>query len=790
MLHKEASQAAKRFGPRRARRFTREIWEHMRWMDTPALDRAVEAAAAMLRAGGIQDVRIERLPADGKTCAGGWLMPLAWSVSSARLEIVGGSGAPIELVDHTRDPQAVAPWSPGTPRGRWVTGDVVSIASADARLPRDLSGRYVFLTEGRGCERLNARAAARGAAGILTTRHGQYPDASRFENAAVPKDPDTPCVPSYALSPRAGDVLQAALAHDKHLQIRGKVRARRYAGTVPLLTGSIGSGGPPIYVCGHIDEIGALDNASGCATGIEALCVLQKLMTVRGLQPQRRQIRFFFSTEIRGIQMWLNQQAQMPTFFGGINLDMTGADPIREPSTMQVLTGFQHRPHFSAHLLREAVSIADKCVGGMPWRERRNFVSDGMFGIHHLQGHVSLEQATGESYHTSADTPAVLSDRAFRWSGTATVAYLYLLSRLGSREALQLGRRIQDAVMQSGQKGAVQTTRLRRAQIELQTLMPALDDHNRPRGGLASVEAWYTAGVKRATGCWPDIERANDMRQMISEIGTRLARRTPLRLQAPAALQRRAQALVPAACFRGFLSFEDHVTSHARKRLQASTGLSVSWGTASWAWMLATCFRGKQSLLEIVNDLAVLGVTVPLDRAIGLTEHLESRGQIRLRPVITATALRRCLRALGVKRGSILVVHASLSDYGYMQGGSQMVIDTLRSILGPKGTLLMPTHSNSELGMPAYTPRDSPSNTGAVTEYFRKLLFSLHLDDIISSIVKSIVFGIIISVVSIYYGFKVEQSTTEIPVNTIKAVGMSFVLCILADALIVLIYYT
>jgi phospholipid/cholesterol/gamma-HCH transport system permease protein len=76
------------------------------------------------------------------------------------------------------------------------------------------------------------------------------------------------------------------------------------------------------------------------------------------------------------------------------------------------------------------------------------------------------------------------------------------------------------------------------------------------------------------------------------------------------------------------------------------------------------------------------------------------------------------------------------------------------------------------------------------TEYFRKLLFSLHLDDIISSIVKSIVFGIIISVVSIYYGFKVEQSTTEIPVNTIKAVGMSFVLCILADALIVLIYYT
>lgn len=75
-------------------------------------------------------------------------------------------------------------------------------------------------------------------------------------------------------------------------------------------------------------------------------------------------------------------------------------------------------------------------------------------------------------------------------------------------------------------------------------------------------------------------------------------------------------------------------------------------------------------------------------------------------------------------------------------------------------------------------------------EYFRKILYNLHLEDILSSIIKSLVFGVIISVVSIYYGFKVEQSSTEIPQMTIKAVGTAFVLCILADALIVLIYYT
>ena len=74
-------------------------------------------------------------------------------------------------------------------------------------------------------------------------------------------------------------------------------------------------------------------------------------------------------------------------------------------------------------------------------------------------------------------------------------------------------------------------------------------------------------------------------------------------------------------------------------------------------------------------------------------------------------------------------------------------------------------------------------------QYFRNLLLTVQPADIISSLVKSFVFGIIISVVSTYNGFRVEQSQTEIPQMVIKAVGQSFVLCILADAVITLVYY-
>jgi phospholipid/cholesterol/gamma-HCH transport system permease protein len=74
-------------------------------------------------------------------------------------------------------------------------------------------------------------------------------------------------------------------------------------------------------------------------------------------------------------------------------------------------------------------------------------------------------------------------------------------------------------------------------------------------------------------------------------------------------------------------------------------------------------------------------------------------------------------------------------------------------------------------------------------EYFRALLRAFQLRDILSTVVKSFVFGIIVSVVATFQGFKVSASVTEIPRAAIRAVGQGFVLCFLADAVITLIYY-
>lgn len=75
------------------------------------------------------------------------------------------------------------------------------------------------------------------------------------------------------------------------------------------------------------------------------------------------------------------------------------------------------------------------------------------------------------------------------------------------------------------------------------------------------------------------------------------------------------------------------------------------------------------------------------------------------------------------------------------------------------------------------------------SDYMTNLLTSLTVLDIVVSVIKSALAGAIISLVATYYGFRVEQASTEVPVMAIKSVGQGFILIILANAVITAVYY-
>lgn len=75
-------------------------------------------------------------------------------------------------------------------------------------------------------------------------------------------------------------------------------------------------------------------------------------------------------------------------------------------------------------------------------------------------------------------------------------------------------------------------------------------------------------------------------------------------------------------------------------------------------------------------------------------------------------------------------------------------------------------------------------------DYFNNLLQNLTMADLLVSIIKSLVFGMILAIMATHRGFSVERASTEIPQAGLKAVGSAFAWCIMADLAISAMYYS
>jgi aminoglycoside 3-N-acetyltransferase len=70
------------------------------------------------------------------------------------------------------------------------------------------------------------------------------------------------------------------------------------------------------------------------------------------------------------------------------------------------------------------------------------------------------------------------------------------------------------------------------------------------------------------------------------------------------------------------------------------------------------------------------------------------------------------LRALGVQRGAVLLVHTAFSAVRPVAGGPLGLIAALRSALGPEGTLVMPSMTD---GTGVFDARSTPSSDMGIT---------------------------------------------------------------------------
>ena len=86
-------------------------------------------------------------------------------------------------------------------------------------------------------------------------------------------------------------------------------------------------------------------------------------------------------------------------------------------------------------------------------------------------------------------------------------------------------------------------------------------------------------------------------------------------------------------------------------------------------------------------------------------------------PVVRKAEIVQSLVALGIGAGDTLLLHSALSSLGRVEGGARAVVEACLHVLGPAGTLAVPTLS--DISKP-FAAESSPSAVGQLTEVVRQ----------------------------------------------------------------------
>lgn len=101
-----------------------------------------------------------------------------------------------------------------------------------------------------------------------------------------------------------------------------------------------------------------------------------------------------------------------------------------------------------------------------------------------------------------------------------------------------------------------------------------------------------------------------------------------------------------------------------------------------------------------------------------MSEQISTSGS----PAISRQDLVEALRKVGLQRGDVVLVHSALRKIGPVEGGADGIIDAFLKVLGPEGTLSLPTHTfrvvNS--GNPVFHQTLTPANVGILPNVFRQ----------------------------------------------------------------------
>ncbi len=599
-----------------AKSYVAGVTRYHRIHASPMMDEAAEHLKEELDRLGMDEVVVERDPADGKRKYWTYTSAPGWTVRSAELTLVEPRHR--LLARFSEVPQSLHTYSKATPP-EGVTADLVDVGkgvSDSDYVGKKVRGRLVLAT-GRGRTVHLQAVVKRGAAGVVT-------DGLSYEFPGVRESTDIPDAHAYqgiwptakevkdirfgfSLSRRQGNELRKLMAGGRRVRLHAKVDAEMVPGSYSTVTASIRGSEMPeqeVFLVAHLchPKPSANENASGSGLLVEVARTITSLIRSGKVARPRRTIKFIWLAETVGTTVFLSKHPQLyDRLVAGINLDMVGEDQTLCRSTLTMDSTPDSLPSYLNDFVFSMMARANAEYDPMVklemtsnFRIARTPHSGGSDQSEFSESTVGapcvgLTQWPDLFYHTSLDTIDKVSEESLRRVGwTAAVSALTLadagtdtvhsLAVLTSSEGM---KRITDAVergasemldKRSRQKGRAGAKELARTALF----------HTLRISRFTEREVWAVRSLIRLdaeAGCDAFVERqavavsehgSRELSRLNDMIDAIVGRDAVARLarEGLSEAEKRVKRIVPKRLFKGTLDPEHFAEALGAKRYQ------------------------------------------------------------------------------------------------------------------------------------------------------------------------------------------------------------------------------
>ena len=729
-----------------------EFFAFSRWSSFDKIVGLAQRIADRMEAMGLEDVRLIEFPADGRTAYGGWKMPRAYDVQEARLTLLAADDSAETLADYRLNPVILMLYSlPTPPEG--ITAELVVADRLEEMTPARLSGRLA-LTSGIGVE-YGLAAMRAGAVGLVSDcrnahrffKNGPEVDATNeWHNYTIPPWDRPNKGFGFSLSPEQGRRLRNLLAAGESVRLHALVQTRHYDGILPVVSGRLPGREPDeIVLTGHYDEFGADDNCSQVTVTLEVFRAIQAMLQAGEIPPLKRSLRILLPMEVRGFNALIQNENETRRLCAGLNIDTVGTDQNGATTTCTLSDNFTALPSYTAEFAAELLTRLGQENPLFRWRQTEAEMIDNIFGEPLIGVPTPCLWHFSATHHLATDTPDRISGRMLTDMAQVAATYAAFLANAGLDEATWLAelianravRRFQDVAATSLREGVGDAAHAAKVRRQLKS---ALEQFSRKLGSsrhlvpsLSLIPCPEIVDTQRQNLLGPTALAPQELfdehvaalqaqtNRAYEEIAVRIRRQTgePFRTDAPEEDESTpVSRCVPIKTFRGFAAFED-LNDEDLAYLHTELEIEYGWGAPMWLQNALMLANGKRTAGEVAALLRRhSGTEIEVARLERIFEFLAQKGLVRLRPYLTQEDVKASLEQAKLGAGDLVLAHFALSRFGYIEGGADGLIDTLLALLGPDGTLVMPTFTFSWIGRQPYDPRSTPSRVGAVTDRF------------------------------------------------------------------------